>query len=224
MSETDRVAARSSGAGDESAGRAACGNSSTRGAFVSVESANVAWRLRGLGRWSSAGAHPEAGMSDLENWKARQASLKVPTVGNGELFIRCGRGRKGQRWSWSGAPPDSVLASEWERRAEAALAAEHAQFTASDFDGRMVGEAFLEHVIRDPKVLAASEWLCLERPKFSLLFAQGKFPCVVHDSPRQSGASHRAPYANVCRADLKERRVLRSPCRSGAPYFSAFNL
>ena len=29
-------------------GRAACGNSSARGAFASVESANVTWRLRGL--------------------------------------------------------------------------------------------------------------------------------------------------------------------------------
>jgi len=110
-------------------------------------------------------------------------------------------------------PPDSVLASEWERLAEAALAAEHAQFTASDLDGRMVGEAFLEHVIRDPKVLAASEWLCLERPKFSLLFAEGKFPGVVHDSPRQSGpirSSRRPPYANVGHADLKESIVARS--------------
>jgi hypothetical protein len=72
----------------------------------------------------------------------------------------------------------------------------------------MVGEAFLEHVIRDPKVLAAGEWLCLERPKFSLLFAEGKFPGVVHDRPRQSGpirSSRRPPYANVGHADLKER-------------------
>jgi hypothetical protein len=101
-----------------------------------------------------------------------------------EAGIRCGRGRKEQRWSWGGAPPDSVLASEWEGLAEAALAAEHTQFTASDLDGRMVGEAFFEHVIRDPKVLAASKWLSLERPKFNPLFAEGKFPGAVHDSPR----------------------------------------
>jgi hypothetical protein len=44
------------------------------------------------------------------------------------------------------------------------LAAEHAQFDAADLDGRMVGQAFLERAIRDPKVQATGKWLCLERP------------------------------------------------------------
>src|SRR5437879_873178 len=102
-------------------------------------------------------------MSVLDDWKARKASLNVPTVGNGELFVRCGRGRKEQRRWWGGAPHDFVLAREWEDLAEAALTVEHAQFNPADLDGRMVGEAFLERVIRDPKVQAAGRWLCLER-------------------------------------------------------------
>jgi hypothetical protein len=147
----------------------------------------------------------EAGMSDLDDWKAR--NVPFATFGNGDRFIRCGLGRKGQRWSYGGAPHDSVLAREWEDLGEAALTTEHAQFHAADLDGLMVGQAFLERVIKDPKVQAAGQWLCLERPQFSQLFKEGTFPAVMqHRNQRSSPIRTRRlpPYANVGYSDLKE--------------------
>jgi hypothetical protein len=43
----------------------------------------------------------------------------------------------------------------------------------------MIGEAFREVVIRDPKVQAAGAWLCRERDVFSEVFTEGMFPNEV---------------------------------------------
>jgi hypothetical protein len=126
-------------------------------------------------------------------------------MGNGDYFIRCGLGRKGRQWSQGLTPTDCVLASEWEKLREAAFTTEHAQYNTSDLAGRMVGEAFLERVIGDPRVQAAGQWLCLERPNFSPLFLEGKFPTVVPRRQLSGPARHRPAYANVGYAEVKER-------------------
>lgn len=155
----------------------------------------------------------EAGMSDLDDWKARKVPFDIPILGNGDCFIRCGLGRKSRRWSSGGAPHDSVPAREWENLGEAALATEHAQFNAADLDGQMVGQAFLQRVIRDPKVQAAGKWLCLERPQFSQLFNEGKFPAEMRDHNQRSSPirpRRLPPYANVGNPYLQERLRRRS--------------
>jgi hypothetical protein len=146
-------------------------------------------------------------MSDLDDWKARKVPFDVPVLGNGVRFIRCGLGRKGQQWSYGGVPRDCVIAREWEDLGEAALTAEYAQFNAADLAGRMVGQAFLEQVIRDSKVQAAGKWLCLERTNFSQLFEEGMFPAVTHDHNQRRSSirtQHRSAYANVAYPHLKE--------------------
>jgi hypothetical protein len=133
--------------------------------------------------------------------------VHITMMPKGDYFIRCGFGRKERRWWHDGAPADFVLASTWEELREATLATDHARFDAADLDGRTVGAGFLEHVIRDPKVQAAGKWLCLERPIFGPLFAEGKFPVVVErDGFRRNHPTRRLPrYANVGYADVKER-------------------
>jgi hypothetical protein len=126
---------------------------------------------------------------------------------NGEYFIRCGFGRKSRQLSYGGPPPDSVPASEWMSLRDTALAIEHVTFNEADFDGRIVGKAFLEHVIWNPKIQAQGEWLCLERPTFRPLFAEGRFPAVARDERRSSGrtrTAHRPPFANLGYAEFKE--------------------
>jgi hypothetical protein len=125
-------------------------------------------------------------------------------IDDGDYFIRCGIGRKSRQLWRGGAPTDFVLAREWEKLREATLTTEHAKINARNLDGRTVGEAFLEYVIRDPKVQAAGKWLCLERPEFSPLFTEGKFPAVVHKSAPVR-TTHRPGYASVGYPELKER-------------------
>jgi hypothetical protein len=141
--------------------------------------------------------------SMIENAEVRN----VPMTGNGDYFIRRGLGRKSRKLSHDGAPPDCVLASEWEDLRDATIAPKYAQFDATSLDGRIVGEALLDCVIGDPKVQAAGRWLCLECPKLSPLFKEGKFPIVVSDSRRRSNSirnNHRPQYANVGYPALKE--------------------
>jgi hypothetical protein len=148
-------------------------------------------------------------------------------IGNGDYFIRCGVGRKSRQRSYGGAPTDCIPASEWEDLRDATRATEYAQFNATSLDGRIVGEAFLEWVIGDPKVQAAGKWLCLERPRLSPLFKEGKFPTVVRDSRRRSNPSRtndRPQYANVGYPNLKEslrglpRGTLSNPGRQLATF------
>jgi hypothetical protein len=128
-------------------------------------------------------------------------------IGNEDYFIHRGLGRKSRQRLYGGTSPDCVLASVWENLSDATLATGHTQFNATSLDGRIVGEAFLECVIGDPKVQAAGKWLCLECPKLSPLFKEGKFPIVVSESRRRSNSirnNHLPQYANVGYPALKE--------------------
>jgi hypothetical protein len=91
----------------------------------------------------------------------------------------------------------------------------------------MVGEAFLEWVIGDPKVQAAGKWLGLERRKLSPLFEEGKFPIVVGDNRRRKNSirtNDRPQFANVGHPELKEnlrglpRGTLSNPGRQSATF------
>jgi hypothetical protein len=122
-------------------------------------------------------------MSELGDWRARKVPLGVPRVGSGVRYIRCGLGWKDQLWSYGGAPRDSVPARDWEASGEAALTAEHVHIDPADIHGRMVGQAFSERVLNDPKVQATGAWLCFERPLFRQLFKDRLFPILQWNGP-----------------------------------------
>jgi hypothetical protein len=65
---------------------------------------------------------------------------------------------------------------EWERLSRAAHAAKHRALTAADLKGRRAGDAFIECVIRDPKVHACVAWLSLEFSDFGRLLTDNVFP------------------------------------------------
>jgi hypothetical protein len=67
-------------------------------------------------------------------------------------------------------------AGEWERLRRIAHATEHRAFRGPDFNERRVGDAFIQFVIRDPKVLACVAWLSLEFANFRRLLSNGEFP------------------------------------------------
>lgn len=145
--------------------------------------------------------------SEEDAWNAALERVGLPVLGNGILYVRCGLGRNGLKWGYPGPPgSDSVPANKWRPLREEALATNHAEFDAGHLDGRTVGEAFLELVIKDPKVQACGAWLSLERPAFRPLFTEGKFPTV--DRRMGSSPAHsrdRPMYANVGYPEIKER-------------------
>lgn len=98
-----------------------------------------------------------------------------------------------------------MLAEEWRLLREAALAANRAKFKAADLDGLMVGEAFQELVIKDPKVQAAGAWLYLERPVFREVFTEGMFPnrSQMHRMQHRPRRTNLPVRANVGYAELK---------------------
>jgi len=53
----------------------------------------------------------------------------------------------------------------------------------ADLDGGPLGAAFVKCVIKDPRVQAFGEWLCLEYPEFQSLFRDGLFPTPGAKSP-----------------------------------------
>jgi hypothetical protein len=92
-----------------------------------------------------------------------------------DLYVRPGLGSKGLYWDL-GSTEGAIRAETRRTHRKAALATNHALFTAADLGGLMVGEAFLKLVIRDPKVQAAGAWLYLDRPVFLRVFTEGIFP------------------------------------------------
>ena len=80
----------------------------------------------------------------------------------------------------------------------------------------MVGEAFWEVVIGDPKVQAAGKWLCLGRPVFREVFTEGLFPNRSQHRPRRTDLPVRA---NVGYAELKKHWGMRpSQTAQGSGY------
>jgi hypothetical protein len=71
---------------------------------------------------------------------------------------------------------------EWERLRRIAHTTQHRAFRGPDLNGRRVGDAFIQFVIRDPKVLACVEWLCLEFANFRCLLSNGEFPSPLTTS------------------------------------------
>jgi hypothetical protein len=63
--------------------------------------------------------------------------------------------RKSRQLSCGGTLVDCVPANDWEDLRKSTFATEFAQINATSLDGRMVGGAFLECVIGDPKVQGA---------------------------------------------------------------------
>jgi hypothetical protein len=108
----------------------------------------------------------------------------VPILGNGLRFIcRGSDGIAQEHWSYGTAPPRGAApADEWERLCDAAHTAKHAEVNANYLESRMIGEAFVDSVIGDPKVQACGEWLCSEYPEFRCLFSEGVFPSTVANS------------------------------------------
>ncbi len=109
----------------------------------------------------------EGGVSDQHD--ERRAFLDAVNrlgpapMGHMVLCIQPGRGLQGL--SWQILPkPGLLLALEWLEFRLAALATNHASLNASDLDGQMIGAAFLDYVINDPKVRACCAWLCYEHP------------------------------------------------------------
>ena len=113
-------------------------------------------------------------MSEQDKFDAAVKRMGMPPMGHLELYVRPGLGSKGLYWESRGRA-DAVPAETWRSLREAALATGHAKFDAADLDGLMIGEAFLEVVIRDPKVQASGAWLYLERPVFRAVFTEGMF-------------------------------------------------
>jgi hypothetical protein len=68
---------------------------------------------------------------------------------------------------------------KWEHLGGAAHAAQHRASTAADLKGHRVGDAFIECVIRDPKVHACVAWLSLEFSDFGRLLTDSEFPSPV---------------------------------------------
>ena len=162
-------------------------------------------------------------MSDSDDWKV---PLMYRYLGTEFVSYAAASAGRAKMVVWR-RPTRSAIAREWEDLGEAALTAEHAQFNATDLAGRMVGQAFLEQVIRDLKVQAAGKWLCLERTNFSQLFEEGMFPAVMHDHNQRRSpvrTQHWPLYANVAHPHLKEslrglpRGTLSNSDRSFTPF------
>ncbi len=71
---------------------------------------------------------------------------------------------------------------KWERLGQVASATQNRQLKAADLEGRNVGDAFVEYVIRDPKVRANVEWLASEFCNFARLLSNGEFPSPLTHS------------------------------------------
>jgi hypothetical protein len=109
------------------------------------------------------------------------------------VFRRAADGRIEKHWL-SGPPPRGCLEDDfsnfvsyaewgdWSQLANTAHAAQHHALAAADLEGRRVGDAFIEFVIRDPRARACVEWLSLEFPAFSSLLSDGKFPSPLTNS------------------------------------------
>jgi hypothetical protein len=124
-------------------------------------------------------------MSERDDFDDAVKRMGAPPMGHLELCVRPGLGSRSLYWE-SFSRAGAVPAAKWKSLRDAALAREHAKFNAPDLDGSMVGEAFLNCVIRDPKVQATGAWLCLERPVFREVFTEGMFPNNVRRAERSS--------------------------------------
>jgi hypothetical protein len=65
---------------------------------------------------------------------------------------------------------DALPFDEWAKCFADFRAAQHRVFKPADLEGHKLSEAFLDFVIRDPKVQACGKWLCAERREFRRLF------------------------------------------------------
>jgi hypothetical protein len=117
-------------------------------------------------------------------WR-RTLSATTPPVGNSGRYVCRGPDGIAREHYLIGVrvPRGAAPADQWEQHCEAAHAATHDAITASDLDGCMLGDAFMNCVIYDSKVRACGEWLCLEYPEFRPLFDACFFPGQTINSP-----------------------------------------
>jgi hypothetical protein len=111
-----------------------------------------------------------------------------------DICVRSGRGSRGLYYAQTGQ--EGVLrAKEWQSLRDGALDASRLVVNPVDLDGRMLGNAFVQHVLRAPSVQAAGHWLRLERPLFGDVFVDGRFPTCP--PPRRTRRANLPSRANV---------------------------
>jgi hypothetical protein len=88
-----------------------------------------------------------------------------------QFICRCPDGRV-KRISNYGPAPDAAVPADL---CDTACAAKHHELKAADLDGKKASEAFVKHVIEDPKVRAWIECLSFQHHEFQSLF-DGLFP------------------------------------------------
>jgi len=116
--------------------------------------------------------HDEETAALETEWKAACEKLGTRLFGNGVLVIVPGLGLNGLDWAYD-FRPNLLSAERWMELGRNALATNHCELNAADLSGKSIGEAFLEFVIRDPKVQAYGQWLCFEcRPLAPLFVGQ----------------------------------------------------